>query len=154
MIYKIQFLLVVLFILTIASNAFHIPASRGVLMKPLRMALESSSKPSHLRVGIFGGIYFILLYHICMQLTVVRESLRWYHTSGEGSNSNRGEITIFCLSLPNSSDGDLNVPKLSAINLTYLTLHFFHPRRRYRRRRCIRTCAEMYRIRQIGLCRC
>ena len=57
MIYAIQFLVVVLVILTTSSNAFQMPSSRGgMLMRPLRMALESKSNPTHLRVGIFGGL--------------------------------------------------------------------------------------------------
>ena len=56
MIYKIQFLLVVLYVLTFTSNAFHLSSSRSnPMMKPLRMAAASSAKPQHLRVGIFGG---------------------------------------------------------------------------------------------------
>ena len=59
MIYKIQFLIIVLFVLTISANAFRTPSSRArLMMNPLRMALESSAKPSHLRVGIFGGAMF------------------------------------------------------------------------------------------------
>ena len=57
MIYATQFLSVVLLLLTITSNAFLMPSTRArLILKPLHANLEMSSKPSHLRVGIFGGL--------------------------------------------------------------------------------------------------
>jgi hypothetical protein len=64
MIYTFQFLLAIIFMLCIVSNAFNMPHSRhSIMMKPLRMAL-GGGKANHLRVGIFGGQMHVL-YESC-----------------------------------------------------------------------------------------